>query len=301
MKLSIIIPVYRTEATLERCMKSIANQTFTDVEVILVDDGSPDKSGEMCDEWARKDSRVNVIHKQNGGLSDARNAGIEAAQGEYITFVDSDDFIALDTYEQVLPMMKDADIVEFPLFRHYGSTRQEEVRFKSQLYTDMKQYWLEAKAYLHSYTWNKIYTRRLFDHVRFPVGQVFEDVATLPALLAEANSIRTTDRGLYYYCANNQGITATAGGEQLGMLLDAHLNVAGHWCDEAYYMHMLNIQMDVAEKTGRSPIMPYQHISPLSGKLSTTQRIKALTQNIIGIKNICKLNQVIHKMRIRRS
>ena len=282
-------------------MKSIANQTFTDVEVILVDDGSPDKSGEMCDEWARKDSRVNVIHKQNGGLSDARNAGIEAAQGEYITFVDSDDFIALDTYEQVLPMMKDADIVEFPLFRHYGSTRQEEVRFKSQLYTDMKQYWLEAKAYLHSYTWNKIYARHLFDHVRFPVGQVFEDVATLPALLAEANSVRTTDRGLYYYCANNQGITATAGGEQLGMLLDAHLNVAGHWCDEAYYMHMLNIQMDVAEKTGRSPIMPYQHISPLSGKLSTTQRIKALTQNIIGIKNICKLNQVIHKMRIRRS
>ena len=283
MKLSIIIPVYRTEATLERCMKSIANQTFTDIEVILVD------------------SRVSVIHKQNGGLSDARNAGIEAAQGEYITFVDSDDFIALDTYEQVLPMMKDADIVEFPLFRHYGSTRQEEVRFKSQLYTDMKQYWLEAKAYLHSYTWNKIYARRLFDHVRFPVGQVFEDVATLPALLAEANSVRTTDRGLYYYCANNQGITATAGGEQLGMLLDAHLNVAGHWCDEAYYMHMLNIQMDVAEKTGRSPIMPYQHISPLSGKLSTTQRIKALTQNIIGIKNICKLNQVIHKMRIRRS
>ena len=301
MKLSIIIPVYRTEATLERCMESIVGQTFTDFEVILVDDGSPDKSGELCDEWARKDSRIRIIHKQNGGLSDARNAGIEVAQGEYITFVDSDDFIAPDTYEQVLPLTKDADIVEFPLFRQYGSSRQEIVRFKSQLYTDMKQYWLDAKAYLHTYAWNKIYSSHLFDHVRFPVGQVFEDVATLPALLSKATSVRTTDRGLYYYCANSHGITATAGGEQLSMLLNAHMNVAGNWCDEAYYMHVLNIQMDVTEKTGRSPIMHHQHISLLSGKLSTTQKIKALTQNVIGINNICKLNQLIHKMKIRRS
>lgn len=301
MKLSIIIPVYRTEATLERCMESIVSQTFTDFEVILVDDGSPDMSGQLCDDWARRDRRIRVIHKQNGGLSDARNAGIEVAQGEYITFVDSDDFIAIDTYAQVLPMMKDADMVEFPLFWQYGSSQQEKVNFNPRLYTDMKQYWLEAKAYLHTYAWNKIYDRRLFRHVRFPVGQVFEDVATLPALLSEAKRIRTTDQGLYYYCANSHGITATAGGEQLDMLLNAHLNVVGKWCDEAYYMHVLNIQMDVAEKTGHSPILPYKHISLLSGKLSPTQRMKALTQNIIGVENICKLNRFIHKMSIRRS
>ena len=90
MKLSIIIPVYRVEATLDRCVKSVLKQDINDMEVILVDDGSPDGCPKMCDEWAEKDSRISVIHKENGGLSDARNAGIDVACGDYITFVDSE-------------------------------------------------------------------------------------------------------------------------------------------------------------------------------------------------------------------
>ena len=102
MKLSVIIPVYQVEATLNRCVESVIGQTFTDLEVILVDDGSPDSCPQKCDEWAEKDSRIHVIHKNNGGLSDARNAGLNMATGDYITFVDSDDYIDSRMYEELI-------------------------------------------------------------------------------------------------------------------------------------------------------------------------------------------------------
>ena len=109
MKLSIIVPVYRVAATLRRCVDSIISQTFTDWELILVDDGSPDECGAICDEYAGKDSRIRVIHKANGGLSDARNAGMKVAEGEFVTFVDSDDYIRQDTYEQVMKMASEEE------------------------------------------------------------------------------------------------------------------------------------------------------------------------------------------------
>ena len=115
MKLSIIIPVYRVEDTLNRCVESVLNQNLDDFEVILVDDGSPDKCPQMCDDWAEKNANIRVVHKPNGGLSDARNAGVEKAQGDYITFVDSDDYIATDTYQPLLATLArktDVDIIE---------------------------------------------------------------------------------------------------------------------------------------------------------------------------------------------
>ena len=128
MKLSVIIPVYRVESTLERCVKSIVGQSYRDLEIILVDDGSPDRCPQMCDDWAARDSRIRVIHKQNGGLSDARNAAIERATGDYLTFVDSDDFIAKDTYAPLMDILlehNDIDMLEYPVFWHYGSTEQQ--------------------------------------------------------------------------------------------------------------------------------------------------------------------------------
>jgi len=292
MKLSIVIPVYCVEATLERCLKSISGQTYRDFEVILVDDGSPDGSPRLCDEWAEKDPRFSVIHKSNGGLSDARNAGIEKCKGEFITFVDSDDYLATETYEQVMPLMADADIVEFPLYRHYGSAKQTHIEFDNHTYSDMKTYWLKGEAYKHSYAWNKIYRRELFNEVRFPVGRVFEDVATLPLLLEKAHKVVTTDKGLYYYCVNGNGITQQAKGTELCMLLEHHLNVIKRpWCDDAYYMHVLNIQIDVVKMTGQSPMLPKRRVNPLARHLSFAQRVKAVILNVIGIEGICRLNK----------
>lgn len=295
MKLSIIVPVYCTEATLDRCIESIVGQTFTDWELILVDDGSTDGCPAMCDEWARRDSRINVIHKENGGLSSARNAGIDAAEGEHITFVDSDDYLDTATYAEVMTTAEGCDMVEYPVCRMDGARERQRLSLKERFYDDMGEYWLKEKAYTHTYACNKIYKRWLFDEVRYPEGEVFEDVATLPHILKRAKRVATTRRGTYYYCDNDNGITSNAGGKELQMLLRNHIRAMEWWSDDAYYMEVLNRQMDVYELTRQQPMLKTKRINPLRKGLTTVQRIKALTLDIIGMKGICKVNTWMHK------
>lgn len=297
MKLTVIIPVYRVEDTLDRCVESIVGQTFGDMEIVLVDDGSPDGCPAMCDAWAARDSRIRVIHKENGGLSDARNAALNVAQGEYVTFVDSDDFLDLTTYASVMAKATGNDITEYPLVRHYGSRWQKEICFSDTTFASPRDYWLRGMAYEHSYAWNKIYRRELFDDVRFPKGKVFEDVFTLPRLLVKARRIAIVGCGMYYYCYNEQGITATAQGEQLSMLLKAHEEVISRWCDDRYYMHVLNIQVDVYDQTTKrpTPTLPYRRVSPMAKGLAMSQRLKALTLVTLGMEKTCKLNKLLHQ------
>ena len=282
---------------MERCLTSIIAQTFSDFEVILIDDGSPDNCPRLCDEWARRDSRISVVHKPNGGLSDARNAGLDKARGEFITFVDSDDFVQADTYAQLMPQAEQCDLLEFPFVCHYGTSRQQLVAPPTATYERAGQYWLQSHAYEHCYAWNKIYRRRLFHDVRFPVGRVFEDVATLPLLLRHAQTIAVTDCGCYFYTDNPNGITHMATGSELKMLLDAHLQVLPRWCDDRYYLHVLNIQLDVCRLTGLPPALPFRMVNPLTGELSTSQRLKAFLQDIIGIKGLCHINKTTSKSR----
>ena len=293
VKLSIIIPVYRSESTLERCLRSVIGQAFNDFELILVDDGSPDRCPQLCDEWAQKDSRINVVHKTNGGLSDARNAGLDKAQGAYVTFVDADDYLAPNTYAQVMPKAETCDMVEYPIFCHYGGRHQHLLTPGEQVYTDASDYWLQGHAYEHSYACNKIYKRELFEGIRYPVGRVFEDMGTLPLLIEKAQRIVTTDGGCYYYVENNAGITAQADGRQLEMLLEWHLEAIKRWTDDRYYMHVLNIQLDVARLTQKAPILPHRHIAVFGQGLDFRLRIKALLLNILGIKRLCRIHQAI--------
>jgi glycosyltransferase involved in cell wall biosynthesis len=303
MKLSVIIPVYRVEATLDRCVESVLNQNLKDFEVILIDDGSPDDCPRKCDKWAQRSPHIQAIHKPNGGLSDARNAGLAQSQGEYIAFVDSDDYIAPNTYQPLLATLAskvDVDIIEYPVFEHYGSKKQHLLKFSAnEEYTDMNEYWFRTQAYKHTYACNKIYRRELFDDVRFPVGIPFEDANTLPLLLKKARRVITSSNGLYYYCYNKHGITATANGEALNMLLQAHVAIikssSRHDADfQQYYMHVLNIQMDVYELTSQEPILPVHHID--TSNLNGLIRLKAIALNLIGLKAICKLNKYIHKI-----
>lgn len=292
VKLSIIVPVYRVEATLDRCLTSVVSQSFADFEIILVDDGSPDRCPQICDEWAVRDERIKVIHQANAGLSAARNTGLTLAQGEYLTFIDSDDYIAEGTLEAVMGEMADNDILEYPVWCFFGSHHQSLLSFESKSFSDMHEYWLQGRAYLHTYAWNKIYRRHLFQTVRYPVGKVFEDAYTLPLLLHHARQVKTSDKGLYYYCWNKEGITALARGKELRMLLDAHLT-SGMPMDDRYYMHLLNIQMDVYELTGDAPTLSYRRIKPFG---NIKQVVKAIALNILGIKGICKTNKIIHKL-----
>lgn len=283
MKLTIIIPVYRVEATLDHCVESVLRQAVTDMEVILVDDGSPDSCPQKCDQWADRDNRIQVIHKENGGLSDARNAGIDIAQGDYLTFVDSDDWLEENTLAPLLDMMGDADLLEYSI--------HQRLTLPDCTYTDMNDYWLRGQAYLHTYACNKIYRRSLFDNVRFPRGKVFEDAWTLPLLLRQCHKVMTTSRGFYHYQWNPDGITAKADGHQLAMLLEAHLT-NGMPVNDIYYLHLLNIQIDVCERIDVPVTLPFRrvHYDHLHG----VQKIKAVANNLLRINALCKIDHFIH-------
>ena len=302
MKLSIIIPVYRVEDTLDRCVESVLKQDYDDMEIILVDDGSPDNCPQKCDDWSRKDSRIRVIHKANGGLSDARNAGLDIAQGDYISFVDSDDFISLSTYGPLMNTLSrrpDIDILEYPVIVNFRSPKQHKLDFTEEtVYDNISDYWYKGQAYLHSYACNKIYRSSLFEEIRYPKGIVFEDIHTLPKLLKRANTIMTSGKGLYYYCPNPSGITATADGNALRMLLQPHVEIvrSSQRQDQdfqTYYLHVLNIQMDVYEQAGDDPILPQIRLNQqyFNGK----QKLKAVALNILGIKRLCITNKILHK------
>ena len=294
MRLSVIIPVYCVENTLDRCVESVIAQSIADMEIILVDDGSPDHCPELCDEWAKKDSRIRVIHKEHGGLSDARNAGIDTATGEWLAFVDSDDELGEGTLEKVLPMMEHYDIVEFPFYRAYGSEQQHLCTFELKVYENMEEYWLKGRGYDHTYVWNKIYRKSLFDHVRFPKGKLFEDIHTLPLLLKQAHRIATTDQGLYYYHWNDKGITATADGQALESLLRANLNVK--WMDDLYYMRVLNIQISVYERLKNEILLPYRPVHIGTKGLRTAEKIKVVLLRVLGVKGVCQLFYTLHKI-----
>ncbi|MBO7230921.1 MAG: glycosyltransferase [Bacteroidaceae bacterium] len=213
MKLSIIVPVYKIRRYLQRCIESILQQTYTDYELILVDDGSTDGCATLCDRFAQECDKVKVIHKKNGGLSSARNAGIAVAKGEYITFIDGDDTIASGTYYynmRILQSNPDIDILEFPVTKNYESPNSEILSFKPEKISGNKIFpdWIRRKGYEHCFSWNKIYRADLFNFIRFPEGEVFEDTYITPMLYESAYNVYYSDCGFYYYYKNEGSITS---------------------------------------------------------------------------------------------
>ncbi len=305
VKLSIIVPVYRVEDTLDECVRSIVSQSFIDWQLVLVDDGSEDRCPAKCDEWAGKDGRISVIHKANGGLGDARNAGIDVAEGEYLMFVDSDDILAPDTIKPLVEKMDEAhdvDILEFPVQREFADGGRSALTFADCKYSDMREYWLYAEAYTHSYAWNKMYRRRVFADVRFPKGRVFEDMWTLPKLLKEARIVGQASSGCYEYRENRGGITANVSAEDQRSLLEAHLDVLGSWLcpdvntlyERRYYMHVVDIQIVVCEMTGEKPRLASRSIK-LAG-LSLRHKIKAAAINVCGMRLLCASNYYFRRL-----
>ncbi len=203
--LSIITPVYNVGSYLHRCILSILSQSYRNIELILIDDGSTDGSSALCDKWKDEDGRVIVIHKENGGVSSARNVGLEIATGEYLTFVDPDDFLAPDTYlvnMEYLMSHKEVDILQYPYCNYISD---EEIpnchRPAEQLFMGAEQifrnWW--AGSPLEYVIWNKIYKRSLWDGVRFKVGHISEDTCLVPVFVNKARSIFISEKGLYYY------------------------------------------------------------------------------------------------------
>ncbi|MGE4589807.1 MAG: glycosyltransferase [Acidaminococcaceae bacterium] len=210
--LSIIVPIYNVEPYLLRCLESISRQTLSNFEAILVDDGSQDKGREICDSYAQKDTRFKVIHQVNGGISSARNSGVKMAQGQYLGFVDPDDYIAADMYERLLKemMSKDADIVICDHFRLEKEGMIPRHGFAHDFVLDRNEAMqLIASDKLTSYLWCKLYKRNIFDQIYFPEGQYFEDLTVLHELFHAAEKIAYIHDCLYYYFINPKGIVAT--------------------------------------------------------------------------------------------
>ncbi len=205
--ISVVVPVYNVERYLEKCIESICNQTYYCMEIILVDDGATDRSGDICDEYARKDERIRVIHKANGGLSDARNAGIEIATGSWLMFVDSDDTITPDTVEQLYYAATEYDcqIAVCNIVRVYedGTTEPFYNPVNSlTVWQDQKRF----ETLKQPSACNKLFCAELFQDVRFPKGKFYEDTFVYHILAYRANKIVLTGRDGYYYLSRRESI-----------------------------------------------------------------------------------------------
>lgn len=209
MRLSVIVPVYNTEAYLPRCIDSILDQSFTDFELILVDDGSTDRSYEICLDYARKDRRVTVLHKENSGQADARNMALDMAQSEFVTFIDSDDYVDTEMFRYLLDAAdrNDADIVTCELAcvdendRPIGQLPPEhedivvdgDQLLRHFYHTD------DAKGYTSGVVCAKLHRRCLFDRLRFPSGKIYEDTFVVPYLYENTRRLVLTSKPFYKY------------------------------------------------------------------------------------------------------
>lgn len=223
-EISIIVPVYNVEKYLKKCVDSILNQTFQDFELILVDDGSPDNSGYICDQYAEKDSRVRVIHKENGGLSDARNAGIDVAQGKYLGFVDSDDYIAEDMYEQLHTSLKNnnADLSICGIYDVYEGRKPIKKTEKELLLNrDEALIMIFHGNEISVHAVNKLYKREIFSTVRYPFGKYHEDSYTIVDVLDRCNNIAINTKQKYYYFHRNESITSQSFSNKQFEFIDA--------------------------------------------------------------------------------
>lgn len=289
--LSVVIPIYNVEHTLARCVESVLGQHVEGMELILVDDGSTDRSVLVANRYQNR-PHVTLIHKANGGLSDARNEGLYYAKGRYVTFVDSDDYLLPDTYAPLMAMLEahpEYDILEYSFVRETSCGRKI-IKLPEREYTHIGDYWLGCRGYEHTYAWNKIYRRSLFDGTPWAKSRLFEDVYAMGALLPKVHTLRTTSRGTYRYTYNPSGITVKADARGWRDLLQGHLRMLhnydfrGHADFARYYAALLNIQLTTFELSGDEhdivlPSLPYRH----------TWKLCVL--HLLGMRRLCLLHR----------
>lgn len=209
--ISVIVPVYNVERSLDRCVRSITEQTYRHLEIILVDDGSPDECPRMCDEWAGRDDRIRVVHKPNGGLSDARNAGLNAMHGDFVAFVDSDDYVEPDYVGRLHAGIADADMSVCSIICEDSDGK---VRQGSEPIVE-KQDAVSSEEYLRRalldwrlvVAWNKLYAASIWNQLRFPVGRIHEDEYVLHQVVDQCMSINVLPDELYHYVSTDSSIT----------------------------------------------------------------------------------------------
>ena len=288
MKLSVIIPVYQSADTLPRCLQSVLSQHVDNIEVILVDDGSTDQSPQLCDEYARQHPAVSVVHQPNSGAAAARNAGLAHATGDYLVFIDSDDNLAPDTYRPLLAIAAshpEYDLIEYSITERLadGSLRSF-CTLPEQTFTSLSDYWLSTKAYRHTFVWNKLYRRELWNGVNFTT-EPFEDYALMNRLLPLCRCIRTTACGRHFYDRTDRlSLSHRATGHQMELLLRESLKMMSHCVDKSFYEAVLNIQITVCRQTHADPILP---VMPYRGSWKLT------LMHLLGMQRFCQWMRLV--------
>ena len=207
--ISVIVPVYKVATYLHQCIDSILGQTYRDLEILLIDDGSPDNCGEICEEYAKIDMRIRVFHTENKGVSAARNLGLQEAKGDYIGFVDSDDWIEPDMYEILLRQIKDTgtSISVCGVWNEY-LVKKYEKRYNDTVYHG-KDAVMEVVCNLCNYVWNKLFRKDIWTGIRFPENCSYEDVATLYKVVLRSDSLSCIQAPLYHYRMREKSIIHT--------------------------------------------------------------------------------------------
>ena len=250
-QISVIVPVYKVEKYIYRCVDSILGQTYADFELILVDDGSPDNCGAICDEYAAKDSRVVVIHQENGGLSAARNAGIDWAftnsDSQWISFIDSDDWVHSHFWEALIGAAQKCDTqISCCLFQRIkdGEMPKEIPLCVPHLSLPEEVFCSKDNNYVHAYPWRFLYAKCLFNGIYFPHGKIYEDIFTTHKLIFQCTQLAVVDQALYFYLQRDNSIVhSTWDQKQLDM-------IAGYEALIQYSNNSGNIRMQLCAKRG---------------------------------------------------
>lgn len=226
--ISVIVPVYGVERYLRQCVDSILSQTYKDLEILLINDGSPDSCGDICDEYGGNDCRIKVYHTENRGLSAARNLGLQKATGEYIGFVDSDDWIETDMYEVLLRLLEktgaDVSVCDFV---QEPASYEKNFYPVDTVYNDTDTMIALFNKEINYNVWNKLYRRELWQDILFPEGKNYEDIAAMHRIMHESGKVAVIPSVKYHYCVRDKSITKTNSARNLLDYADAYLESYG--------------------------------------------------------------------------
>ncbi|EOU1115907.1 glycosyltransferase [Clostridium perfringens] len=253
-KVSIIVPIYKVERYINKCLDSIINQSYKNIEIILVDDGSPDNCGKISDNYAKKDSRIKSLHKENGGLSDARNYGMKYATGDYILFVDSDDWLKRNFVETLvnIAIKSKADIVQSGFYYTYEDHLLYDDRYYSEnmnyieLNTQELMKELVINERVKNFAWGKLYKKSLINDIPFKKGVLFEDVFWAHKVMDRVNKYIICHKPMYYYLQRNDSIVSTYTVRNLDIvrgLKERHIFI------EKNYSNLVNESYKIITKT----------------------------------------------------
>jgi glycosyltransferase involved in cell wall biosynthesis len=294
-KISIIVPVYNVEKYLKTCIESILSQTYKNFELILVNDGSTDNSGKICDSFSLNDNRVKVIHKSNGGLSDARNAGLELANGDFIGFVDSDDYIDDHMYEELLNniILFKSDIAVCGRYDLYEDIKIRKFYINKPIILNNKEVIKKLLTWnnIDSAAWDKLYNRKVFKNIRFPVNKYNEDIFVMVEILSKIDKIVLIGKPLYYYRHRPNSITSESFSIRKLDLLDATTSVLSIVKDKypdllprAISFHLKGIVFLLGLFKSNQIIKSYNYQYKMLKILLKNHIIQIITNQFIGLK-----------------